>query len=54
MTGELCFLPLREAGAAGSTITDDVPEDTLAVARARQVNKEGYALQMKQIKKISK
>ena len=40
--------------AAGSTITDDVPEDTLAVARARQVNKEGYALQMKQIKKISK
>lgn len=40
--------------AAGSTITNDVPEDTLAVARARQVNKEGYALQMKQIKKISK
>lgn len=40
--------------AAGSTITDDVPEDTLAIARARQVNKEGYALQMKQIKKISK
>lgn len=40
--------------AAGSTITDDVPEDTLAVARARQVNKEGYALQMNQIKKISK
>lgn len=40
--------------AAGSTITDDVPEDTLAVARARQVNKEGYALRMKQIKKISK
>lgn len=40
--------------AAGSTITNDVPEDTLAVARSRQVNKEGYALQMKQIKKISK
>lgn len=28
--------------AAGSTITDDVPEDSLAIARARQVNKEGY------------
>ncbi|MFZ2538721.1 MAG: bifunctional UDP-N-acetylglucosamine diphosphorylase/glucosamine-1-phosphate N-acetyltransferase GlmU [Oscillospiraceae bacterium] len=28
--------------AAGSTITDDVPEETLAIARARQVNKEGY------------
>ena len=28
--------------AAGSTITDDIPEDSLAIARARQVNKEGY------------
>ncbi len=28
--------------AAGSTITDDIPEDSLALARARQVNKEGY------------
>lgn len=28
---------------AGSTVTDDVPEDAFAVARARQVNKEGYA-----------
>ncbi|WP_088067115.1 bifunctional UDP-N-acetylglucosamine diphosphorylase/glucosamine-1-phosphate N-acetyltransferase GlmU [Gottfriedia luciferensis] len=28
--------------AAGSTITNDVPEDSLAIARARQVNKEGY------------
>jgi bifunctional UDP-N-acetylglucosamine pyrophosphorylase / glucosamine-1-phosphate N-acetyltransferase len=27
---------------AGSTITDDVPEGALAIARARQVNKEGY------------
>lgn len=26
--------------AAGSTITDEVPENTLAIARARQVNKE--------------
>jgi bifunctional UDP-N-acetylglucosamine pyrophosphorylase/glucosamine-1-phosphate N-acetyltransferase len=29
--------------AAGSVITKDVPEDSLAVARARQENKEGYA-----------
>lgn len=28
--------------AAGSTITDDVPEEALSLARARQVNKEGY------------
>lgn len=28
--------------AAGSTITDDVPNDSLAVARARQTTKEGY------------
>jgi bifunctional UDP-N-acetylglucosamine pyrophosphorylase/glucosamine-1-phosphate N-acetyltransferase len=27
---------------AGSVITDDVPPDALAIARARQVNKEGY------------
>jgi bifunctional UDP-N-acetylglucosamine pyrophosphorylase / glucosamine-1-phosphate N-acetyltransferase len=28
--------------AAGSTITDDVPPRALAIARAKQVNKEGY------------
>lgn len=28
--------------AAGSTITDDIPEDALSIARARQVNKEGW------------
>ena len=28
--------------AAGSTITTDVPKDSLAIARGRQVNKEGY------------
>ena len=31
--------------AAGSTITDDVPEDSLAIARARQVNKPDWAAQ---------
>ena len=29
--------------AAGSTITDEVPKEALAIARARQLNKEGYA-----------
>ena len=29
--------------AAGSTITDDVPDGALAVARSRQTNKEGWA-----------
>jgi bifunctional UDP-N-acetylglucosamine pyrophosphorylase / glucosamine-1-phosphate N-acetyltransferase len=29
--------------AAGSVITDDVPEGALGIARARQENKEGYA-----------
>lgn len=29
--------------AAGSTITDNVPEDSLAIARSRQTNKEGWA-----------
>ena len=29
--------------AAGSAITEDVPPGALAIARARQVNKEGYA-----------
>ena len=28
--------------AAGSTITDDVPQGALSIARARQVNKEGW------------
>ncbi len=29
--------------AAGSTITEDVPKESLSIARARQVNKEGWA-----------
>ncbi len=28
--------------AAGSTITDEVPEKSLAIARARQINKQGW------------
>jgi len=33
----------RAITAAGSTITDNVPADALAIARTRQVNKDGYA-----------
>lgn len=29
--------------AAGSTITDQVEDSAFAIARARQVNKDGYA-----------
>jgi bifunctional UDP-N-acetylglucosamine pyrophosphorylase / glucosamine-1-phosphate N-acetyltransferase len=41
------FVPPVEIGddawtGAGSTITEDVPSGALAIARARQVNKEGY------------
>jgi bifunctional UDP-N-acetylglucosamine pyrophosphorylase / glucosamine-1-phosphate N-acetyltransferase len=32
--------------AAGSTITRDVPEESLAIARERQTNKEGYATKL--------
>lgn len=37
---------VKEGGyiACGSTITDEVPEGALAIARARQVNKEGWAI----------
>lgn len=33
--------------AAGSTITDDVPDSSLSIARSRQTNKEGYVEKMK-------
>ncbi len=33
--------------ASGSTITDDVPADSLAIARSKQVNKIGYALRLR-------
>ena len=36
--------------AAGSTITDNVPENALAVARARQVNKDGWVTEKKPYK----
>lgn len=33
--------------AAGSTVTEDVPDDSLAIARARQVNKDGWVKKKK-------
>jgi bifunctional UDP-N-acetylglucosamine pyrophosphorylase/glucosamine-1-phosphate N-acetyltransferase len=33
--------------AAGTTVTKDVPPDSLAIARAPQVNKEGWKLKNK-------
>ena len=33
--------------AAGSTITDNVDESDLAIARSRQINKKGYAKKYK-------
>lgn len=37
--------------AAGSTITKNVPEESLSIARTRQTNKEGYAVKIKNRKK---
>jgi bifunctional UDP-N-acetylglucosamine pyrophosphorylase/glucosamine-1-phosphate N-acetyltransferase len=34
--------------AAGSTITADVPAESLAIARSRQVNKEGYVRKLRE------
>ena len=36
--------------AAGSTITDDIPSDALSIARATQVNKEGWVKEKKPYK----
>src|SRR5699024_5887440 len=33
---------VRSLVAAGSSVTDEVPEDSLAIARNRQTTKEGY------------
>lgn len=33
--------------AAGSTITNDVPDEALSIARSKQSNKEGYAKKFK-------
>jgi bifunctional UDP-N-acetylglucosamine pyrophosphorylase / glucosamine-1-phosphate N-acetyltransferase len=40
--------------ASGSVITDDVPADALALGRARQVVKAGYAAQLRKRKPAAK
>jgi bifunctional UDP-N-acetylglucosamine pyrophosphorylase/glucosamine-1-phosphate N-acetyltransferase len=40
--------------AAGATITEDVPADALAISRAPQHNREGYASARKIIKQRKK
>ena len=40
--------------ASGSVVTRDVPADALALARARQENKEGYAAKIRAMKKSAK
>ena len=33
--------------ATGTTVTKDVPEDALAIARVKQENKPGYAVRLR-------
>jgi len=53
-SGSMLIAPVRIGRnsyvAAGSTITEDVPAESLALARARQVNKEGWARQREALK----
>lgn len=51
-SGSMLVAPVRVGRgsyvAAGSTITEDVPPESLALGRARQVNKEGWVRERKQ------
>jgi bifunctional UDP-N-acetylglucosamine pyrophosphorylase / glucosamine-1-phosphate N-acetyltransferase len=53
-SGNMLVAPVRIAKgsytAAGSTITKDVPPESLAIARGRQVNKEGWVRKQKKNK----
>jgi bifunctional UDP-N-acetylglucosamine pyrophosphorylase/glucosamine-1-phosphate N-acetyltransferase len=53
-SGSMLIAPVRIGRnsyvAAGSTITEDVPAESLALGRARQVNKEGWARQREALK----
>jgi bifunctional UDP-N-acetylglucosamine pyrophosphorylase/glucosamine-1-phosphate N-acetyltransferase len=50
-SGSMLVAPVRIGQgsyvAAGSTITEDVPPESLALGRARQVNKEGWVRERK-------
>lgn len=53
-SGSMLVAPIRVGKgsyvAAGSTLTEDVPAESLALGRARQVNKEGWARTRRQPK----
>jgi bifunctional UDP-N-acetylglucosamine pyrophosphorylase/glucosamine-1-phosphate N-acetyltransferase len=57
-SGNMLVAPVRigkgSYTAAGSTITQDVPPESLAIARAQQVNKEGWARERKKNKASNK
>jgi len=40
--------------ASGSTVTQDVPEDAMAIGRVRQVNKPGMAARLRERFKAEK
>jgi len=53
-SGTMLVAPVRVGRnsyvGAGSTITDDVPPESLALGRARQINKEGWVRERAQVK----
>jgi bifunctional UDP-N-acetylglucosamine pyrophosphorylase/glucosamine-1-phosphate N-acetyltransferase len=53
-SGNMLVAPVRIGNgsytAAGSTITQDVPPESLAIERGPQVNKEGWARERKKLK----
>jgi bifunctional UDP-N-acetylglucosamine pyrophosphorylase/glucosamine-1-phosphate N-acetyltransferase len=53
-SGTMLVAPVRVGRnsyvAAGSTITDEVPPESLALGRARQINKEGWARERRRVK----
>jgi bifunctional UDP-N-acetylglucosamine pyrophosphorylase / glucosamine-1-phosphate N-acetyltransferase len=57
-SGNMLVAPVRigkgSYTAAGSTITEDVPPESLAIGRARQVNKPGWARELKKRRKKAK
>ena len=57
-SGSMLVAPVRIGEgsyvAAGSTITEDVPPESLAIGRARQVNKEGWLRKRKEMSSRTK
>jgi bifunctional UDP-N-acetylglucosamine pyrophosphorylase/glucosamine-1-phosphate N-acetyltransferase len=56
-SGNMLVAPVRVGDgsytAAGSTITHDVPPESLAIERGPQVNKEGWARERKKLKRLT-